>query len=142
MLARCRLMVISSIMEGGANVVSEALAASVPVIASDIPGNIGMLGADYAGFYPCGDERALADLLHRAETSVEFYDLLKAQCTKRKRLVEPDQELAGLEQLIASVKPISSPDGQALRRAQAKLLEIEVALLIERTSIMLAVRVE
>ncbi|MBU1689779.1 MAG: TIGR04348 family glycosyltransferase [Gammaproteobacteria bacterium] len=111
-LARCRLMVISSIMEGGANVVSEALAAGVPVIASDISGNIGMLGADYAGFYPCGNERALADLLHRAETSPEFYDLLKAQCVVRKSLVEPEQELAGLEQLIATASATSSlPDG-------------------------------
>jgi putative glycosyltransferase (TIGR04348 family) len=110
-LARCRLMVISSIMEGGANVVSEALASGVPVIASDISGNIGMLGADYAGIYPCGDERALAGLLHRAETSPEFYDLLKAQCARRKPLVEPEQELAGLEQLIAAVSLISSTDG-------------------------------
>lgn len=108
-LARCRLMVISSIMEGGANVVSEALAADVPVIASDIDGNVGMLGAGYAGYYPCGNERALADLLHHAETSPEFYDLLKAQCARRKPLVEPEQELAGLEQLIAAVMPISSP---------------------------------
>jgi len=112
-LARCRLMVISSFMEGGANVVSEALAASVPVIASDISGNIGMLGADYAGYYPCGDERALADLLHRAETSPEFYGLLKAQCARRKPLVEPEQELAGLERLIASA--ISSPGGPSPR---------------------------
>jgi putative glycosyltransferase (TIGR04348 family) len=111
-LTRCRLMVISSVMEGGANVVSEALAAGVPVIASDIPGNIGMLGADYAGYYPCGNERALADLLHHAETSPEFYDLLKAQCARRKPLVEPEQELAGLEQLIVSASAISSsPDG-------------------------------
>lgn len=109
-LARCRLMVISSIMEGGANVVSEALAADVPVIASDISGNIGMLGADYAGIYPCGDECALAGLLHRAETSPEFYARLKAQCARRKPLVEPEQELAGLEQLIASAIS-SSPDG-------------------------------
>ena len=113
-LARCRLMVISSIMEGGANVVSEALAAGVPVVASDISGNIGMLGADYAGYYPCGDERALADLLHHAETSPEFYDLLKAQCARRKHLVEPEQELAGLEHLIASAIS-SSPGGPNLR---------------------------
>lgn len=111
-LARCRLMVISSIMEGGANVASEALAADVPVIASDISGNIGMLGADYAGIYPCGDECALAGLLHQAETSPEFYALLKAQCASRKPLVEPEQELAGLEQLIAAAAAISSsPDG-------------------------------
>lgn len=110
-LSRCRLMVISSIMEGGANVVSEALAAGVPVIASGIPGNIGMLGAGYAGIYPCGDEHALAGLLHRAETSPEFYDLLKAQCARRKHLVEPEQELAGLGHLIAAASAISSPDG-------------------------------
>ena len=111
-LTRSRLMVISSIMEGGANVVSEALAAGVPVIASDISGNIGMLGADYAGFYPCGDERALANLLHRAETSPEFYDLLKTQCAGRKHVVEPEQELAGLEQLIAAaVSRPSLPGG-------------------------------
>jgi len=107
-LARCRLMVISSFMEGGANVVSEALAAGVPMIASDISGNIGMLGADYTGFYPCGDERALANLLHRAETSAEFYEQLKTQCAKRKALVDPERELAELERLIATVIPISS----------------------------------
>ncbi|MDP1633177.1 MAG: selenoneine biosynthesis selenosugar synthase SenB, partial [Gallionellaceae bacterium] len=113
-LARCRLMVISSVMEGGANVVSEALAAGVPVIASDISGNVGMLGADYAGYYPCRDQRALADLLHRAETSPEFYDLLKAQCARRQPLVEPEQELAGLKQLITSAIS-SSPDGPGPR---------------------------
>lgn len=102
-LARCRLMVISSIMEGGANVVSEALAAGIPIIASDISGNIGMLGADYIGYYPCGDERALASLLHHAETSPDFYNKIKAQCAKRKHLVEPEQELASLKRLIASL---------------------------------------
>lgn len=110
-LARCRLMVISSIMEGGANVVSEALAAGVPVIASDIAGNIGMLGANYAGYYSCGNERALATLLHHAETTPEFYNMLKAQCARRKPMVEPEQELAGLEQLIAAASAISSSPG-------------------------------
>ena len=49
-LARSHVMVISSKMEGGANVVTEAIAAGTPVIASRIAGNIGMLGLDYAGF--------------------------------------------------------------------------------------------
>ena len=118
-LARCRLMVISSIMEGGANVVSEALAAGVPVIASDIAGNIGMLGADYAGYYSCGNERALADLLHHAETSLEFYNQLKEQCARRKPLVEPEQELAGLEHLIATASAISSSPGGPSPRPRA-----------------------
>jgi putative glycosyltransferase (TIGR04348 family) len=118
-LACCRLMVISSIIEGGANVVSEALADGVPIIASDISGNIGMLGADYAGFYPCGDERALADLLHQAEASPEFYNLLKLQCDRRKILVEPEQELAGLERLIAAASAISSSPSEPNPRSHA-----------------------
>ena len=72
MLARGRLMVISSRMEGGANVASEALAHGVPVIASRISGNIGMLGKDYAGYYAPGNERALARLLWRAESDAEY----------------------------------------------------------------------
>src|SRR5262249_52040319 len=51
-LARSRLLVLSSRMEGGANVVSEALADGVPVLASHIPGTEGILGERYPGFFP------------------------------------------------------------------------------------------
>jgi putative glycosyltransferase (TIGR04348 family) len=67
LMARARLMVLSSIMEGGANVISEALVADLPVIASQIAGSIGLLGADHPGYYPTGDTAALARLLTRAE---------------------------------------------------------------------------
>ena len=50
LLARSRLLVLSSRMEGGANVVSEALVEHVPVLASRIPGSVGLLGARYPGF--------------------------------------------------------------------------------------------
>ena len=102
-LARSRQMVISSRMEGGANVVTEALAAGVPVIASRIPGNIGMLGADYAGYYPFGNERALARLLWRAESDPEFYRKLKHQCAARRCLVSRKREKQGLKQLLAEL---------------------------------------
>ncbi|MBI5910468.1 MAG: TIGR04348 family glycosyltransferase, partial [Betaproteobacteria bacterium] len=62
-LGRSHLMVISSRMEGGANAIAEAACAGVPVLASAIPGNIGMLGSGYPGYYPLGDEKALARLL-------------------------------------------------------------------------------
>lgn len=103
LLARSRVMVISSRMEGGANVVTEALTAGVPAIASRIPGNIGMLGADYAGYYTLEDEGALAELLWRAESDPGYYRLLKRQCAARRRLVTPRHETAALKALLAEL---------------------------------------
>jgi putative glycosyltransferase (TIGR04348 family) len=103
LLARSRLMVISSRMEGGANVVSEALAVGVPVIASRISGNIGMLGADYAGYFRPENEQDLARLLWRAESDAAFYKHLKAQCLARKPLVSPRREKHSLKMLLAEL---------------------------------------
>jgi glycosyltransferase involved in cell wall biosynthesis len=102
-LARARLLVISSLIEGGANVVTEALAAGVPVIASHISGNIGMLGADYAGYYPLGDERALARLLWRAESDPEFYKQLRRQCAARRPLTRVSREKKSIRLLLREV---------------------------------------
>ncbi len=101
LLARSRLMVISSRMEGGANVVSEALANNVPVLASRVSGNIGMLGRYYAGYYPLEDERALARLLLRAETDAAFYRKLLTQCRARKPLVTHASERGALKHALA-----------------------------------------
>jgi len=108
-LARSRLMVISSRMEGGANVVSEAFAARVPVVASAVSGNIGMLGNDYAGYYPYGDEEALARLLWRVESEPEFDQLLRAQCAARRPLFQPEQEFNGLKRLLDEVGGSRAP---------------------------------
>jgi glycosyltransferase involved in cell wall biosynthesis len=101
LLGRARLMVISSRMEGGANVVSEALRLGVPVVASKVSGNIGMLGVPYAGYYPVGNERALARILSRAERDHEYYGLLKNACAARGPLVAPERERAALRALIS-----------------------------------------
>ena len=100
LLSRSRLLVQSSVMEGGANTVSEALAAGVPVVASEISGNVGMLGKDYPGYYPVSDERALARLLGRAESEPEFYSRLVERCEARRYLVSPEREKAELDRLI------------------------------------------
>lgn len=112
LLSRARLVVQSSTMEGGANAVSEALSASVPVIASEIPGNVGLLGEDYPGYYPVGDERALSRLLARSETDGAFYTLLKEHCEARKRLVMPEQELSALEKLLREACSEVPPDAR------------------------------
>lgn len=99
-LTRSRLMVISSRMEGGANVVSEALTAGVPVIASRIPGNIGMLGPKYAGYFPSENEKALAAVLWRAESDAHFLHKLQRQCASRSALVRPEREADSLKRLL------------------------------------------
>jgi len=98
--ARSHAMVISSVMEGGANVVSEAVVAGVPVIASRIDGNVGLLGEDYAGYYPAKDTDALAALLQRAETEPAFLRTLAAQCRKRRPLFSPAREAAAWRRLL------------------------------------------
>jgi glycosyltransferase involved in cell wall biosynthesis len=103
-LARARLMVISSRMEGGANVVTEALAAGVAVLASRVAGNIGMLGPEYAGYFPLGDERALARLLWRAESDAEFYSRLQRQCAARRHLTRRSREKAALRLLMRELQ--------------------------------------
>lgn len=111
LLARSRLLAQTSLMEGGANVVSEALASGVPVVASEIPGNVGMLGDDYPGYYPAGDEKALASLLYRAETDEEFYETLEARCEARRHLVLPGREKAALGGLVEELVEATVPAG-------------------------------
>ncbi len=100
LMVNSRVMVVSSVMEGGANVVSEACRAGLPVIASDIPGNIGLLGTDYPGYFPVQDEQALADLLYRAEKDPDFLATLKTQVGHLAGRFVPEEEQASLEQAL------------------------------------------
>jgi glycosyltransferase involved in cell wall biosynthesis len=104
-LARSRLMVLSSKLEGGANVVSEAVVAGVPVIASRIPGSVGLLGADYPGYFPVGDTDALMQLLDRAEHDTEFYERLEQHYRARAPLFSPEREYAAWEHLLQTLMP-------------------------------------
>lgn len=99
-LKRSRLMAITSQMEGGANVIIEAVCSGVPVLASDISGNRGMLGDGYAGYFPPGDAAALARLIDRALAEPDFYELLRAQCDARAPLFAPATEQAALLELV------------------------------------------
>ena len=95
-LASSHAMVISSRMEGGANVVCEAIRIGVPVLASAISGNIGLLGEKYAGYFPVEDERALAGLIQRAVTDKTFYRKLKTQIAPLRSMVAPPAEARAL----------------------------------------------
>jgi putative glycosyltransferase (TIGR04348 family) len=95
-LASSHAMVISSRMEGGANVVCEALRIGVPVLASRISGNIGLLGPRYGGYFPAGDERALGRLISKAASDQRFYRRLRAQIAKLRPMVAPQSEARAL----------------------------------------------
>jgi len=103
LLARSRLLALTSVAEGGANVVSEALACSVPVVSSGIPGSVGILGADYQGYFPVGDTEALASLLERAAGDARFYDKLREACRGLRMLVDPIQERRSWRDLLRSL---------------------------------------
>ena len=100
-LAGCRLMVLSSRSEGGANAIGEAATLGLPIIASRIDGNVGLLGRDHPGLYPVGDTHALRRLLLQAESDATFYrDLLKAS-RRIAPLFTPARETRAWRNLLA-----------------------------------------
>lgn len=103
LLARAHLLSITSLMEGGSNVLSEALASNVPVISSKIDGIVGTLGEKYAGYFPAGDSEALAQQLYKAEQQPTFYKQLMAACNDAAKLVEPDYEYHCWQELLKEV---------------------------------------
>ena len=99
-LARSHLLVITSRMEGSSNVLSEAIASSVPVIASKIPGLMGTLGKEYPGYFPVGDTSELTRLLLKAESHRPFYRSLQRRCARLSSLVQPQREIASWKLLL------------------------------------------
>jgi glycosyltransferase involved in cell wall biosynthesis len=104
-LARSRLLVLSSRLEGGANVIGEAAVRGVPILASRIDGSVGLLGADYPGFFPVGDTAALAALLGRAEADATFYARLRRTVAGSAWLFGPQRERRAWRQLLRELIP-------------------------------------
>jgi putative glycosyltransferase (TIGR04348 family) len=102
--ARAHLLALTSRMEGGANVVSEAIVAGLPVVSSQIAGSVGLLGKDYPGLYPVGDTDALRVLLLRAESDPDFYRRLEGACAARRDLFTPERERLGWEGLLRELR--------------------------------------
>jgi hypothetical protein len=79
------------------------------VLASRVDGNVGMLGPDYAGYFPWGDAEALAALILRCyETrrgrDGDLLQVLAAQCRERAPLFDAQTErwaVRGLIEILA-----------------------------------------
>ncbi|HKW33438.1 MAG TPA: selenoneine biosynthesis selenosugar synthase SenB [Candidatus Acidoferrum sp.] len=100
LLSRSHLLVLTSHIEGGANVVSEAIAVGTPVISSLIQGSVGILGADYPGYFPVGDSGALRGQLLRSESGNGFYQELLQSLVKLQPLVSVARERESWEILL------------------------------------------
>ena len=100
LMAKSQAMVLTSLAEGGANVVSEALADCIPIVSSRIAGSVGILGKNYPGYYEVGDEHDLARILNRLETDPLFLKELKQWCTELSRIVHPTTEQSLWNDLI------------------------------------------
>lgn len=102
-IKRAHVLIHPSIMEGGANVIVEAITAGTPVIASKMSGNVGMLGATYAGYFPVGDAAALAALLQRCREDANLLTRLNTACIARAALFSPAEERHRLQKIIAAL---------------------------------------
>jgi putative glycosyltransferase (TIGR04348 family) len=120
-LSKSHVLVVSSLMEGGANVICEAARIGVPVLASRIPGNIGMLGRDYPGYFPARNERALGRLIERCRTEPVFYRRLSAALRQRRGLFAPAAEKAALARALQGLRPVRHrPARKTARRARPR----------------------
>jgi putative glycosyltransferase (TIGR04348 family) len=100
---KAHLMAISSLQEGGANVVSEAVVADLPVVASDIAGNRGLLGPDHPAYFPPRDTSALAELLYRAEREAGFLEAITDSGRRRAHLFTAARERDAWRCLLAEI---------------------------------------
>jgi putative glycosyltransferase (TIGR04348 family) len=99
-VAHSDLCVLPSRMEGGANVLSEAIVASTPVLCSRIAGTVGILGEDYPGYFDVGSTRGLARLMIRAETDLPFLREMTQWCRKLGPQFAPAREEAAWAHLL------------------------------------------
>jgi putative glycosyltransferase (TIGR04348 family) len=113
-IQRAHVLVHTSAMEGGAHVIMEAVRSGTPVLASRVDGNVGMLGADYEGYFPHGDAGALAALLERCRDGQAGDDparsllaRLRAQCSLRAPLFQPEAERRAVLQLVRELQESS-----------------------------------
>jgi putative glycosyltransferase (TIGR04348 family) len=102
-IAGAHVLVNASVVEGAPTVVVEAVSSGTPVLASRIPGHVGLLGADHPGLFEPGDAAALATLIGRCLDEPAMLPALSAAAARRAPLFEPAREQATLRGLMAEL---------------------------------------
>ena len=101
--ATSNLLVNSSEMEGGANVISEAVMARLPILASEIPGNVGVLGSSYPGYFAPDDANDLRTELLRLQADADRLEQLTAAVEERTQEFTEEREQQGWQHLLAEL---------------------------------------
>ena len=102
-IKRAHLLIHPSVLEGGANVIVEAISSGTPVVASRMSGNIGMLGQNYTGYFPVGDMEALRETLNHCARDANYLLRLNTACAARAKLFLPAAERSALIKLISQL---------------------------------------
>ena len=81
----------------------EAIVAGIPVLSTRTDGAVGILGEDYPGLFPVGDQAALTALLLRCEEDRKFYDTLRKCGDALVDQFLPEREKASLALVLEKV---------------------------------------
>jgi putative glycosyltransferase (TIGR04348 family) len=100
LLSGSRVLVLSSLMEGGASAIAEAVVCGVPILCSRIPGNIGMLGRDYSGYFTPRDNGELRERLRLLEKEPTSLERLRRHVLELQDRFAPEAERAAWSQLL------------------------------------------
>ncbi len=104
-IRRAHLLIHPSALEGGANVIVEAILSGTPVLASRMSGNVGMLGLRYPGYFEVGDAKGLARAIARLCAAPSALRSLATACRERRSLFNPATERAAVRALVFAPSP-------------------------------------
>lgn len=102
-IAHAHCLIHPSVVEGGANVIVEAITSGTWVIASRISGNVGMLGADYPGYFEARDASGLARCLVQALEDPGYRQQLADACNMRRAIFIPRREAHAVRNLVEAL---------------------------------------
>lgn len=113
LLARSHLTLNTSRSEGSSGAVGEALMLDVPLLASDIAGNRGLLGESHPGLFPVGDASALAARLQEAHAEERYREDLRLAGRTRLSRIQPELEQTAWSALLQEVLPSNPTETRA-----------------------------
>jgi putative glycosyltransferase (TIGR04348 family) len=99
-IADSEALVLTSLMEGGANVISESVVCGVPVLASHIPSSVALLGRDYHGYFHPGDTAGLAALVRRFVEDLPVHRTLQQHVQRLQPKFAPSREREAWQKVL------------------------------------------